>query len=178
MTDNVDCRYCVDTDDPHVLAHTAAGYVRPAVDDNGQVMPDSYAIIPWDHHVDLSALPLRWWQFLIELFEMIPDWTVETPYNLSVNLGEAAGGADAHHSIVVTRRSDEVNQASYGLGLPELVMLVNQLAVENAQLRVAMVLTPTSRQAWLDETFISVADVRGAALSFLENDGCGDPSRR
>jgi len=79
--------------------------------------PGNYLIIPETHVESLSELPDTWWADAKTMLTEVPD--LPPDYNLSINLGKAAGQTMGHlHFWVIPRFS---GQAASGKGLARLI---------------------------------------------------------
>jgi len=86
--------------------------------------PGNYLIIPKLHVESVVGLPDNWWQDVKELLSKIPGPL--TDYNLSFNIGPAAGQTVKHlHFWVIPRRADE---PASGQGLITLINFRNKHA--------------------------------------------------
>ena len=114
-----DCPFCRANgllhDNP--LAETPGGFLLEA-----KGAPGNYLIIP-SHHVEaLIDLPDDWWKEFKALLAKVPI-TLED-YNLSLNMGKAAGQTVKHlHFWIIPRPEGE---PASGKGLKVLITEVNQ----------------------------------------------------
>jgi len=87
---------------------------------------DCYLIVPTQHITDIRSLPDTWQVAVSYLMNDVP-WFVpgESAYNLSLNVGKAAGQTLPHlHFWVIPRTANE-EVPSYGLGAATLVQQID-----------------------------------------------------
>lgn len=115
------CPFCLENGHVSILFETRKGYLVQAK--RGQeVLHGRYLIIPKQHTTKLLCLPADWQLHLNELLEAVPEVRADKPYNLSVNMGYAAGQRVAHiHFWVIIRDRREMGHKSENLGLHSLI---------------------------------------------------------
>jgi len=77
----------------------------------------SYLIVPERHVTDLSKLPNMWWPLFPRLLRAIPWFQDDAAFNISLNVGWAAGQRLKHlHFWIIPRTDDEGPSSGLGLG--------------------------------------------------------------
>jgi len=109
-----DCPFCQRGDllQATVVADGNAAYLARPVSN-----PGNYLIIPKAHVESPLELPADWWQAMQEQLRNIPELSGD--YNISLNVGPAAGQTVKHlHFWVIPRAAD---LPSSGKGLARLI---------------------------------------------------------
>jgi diadenosine tetraphosphate (Ap4A) HIT family hydrolase len=113
------CLFCLDNGllVGEVIATSAGAYLIEASSSTG-----NYLIIPRAHIESLLELPDAWWHEVKALLPQVPD--LAESYNLSINIGKAAGQSMQHLHFWVVPRAE--GQPASGKGLAKLVDEFNQ----------------------------------------------------
>lgn len=125
MDTHPECPLCPENGKVNIIAETAIAYL---VEAKNSPVENSYLIVPKDHITDITLMLGRWQSSFRLLLVKVPWYTPETPYNVSLNSGRAAGQTLTHlHYWVIPRTEDEAS-ASYGKGTATLIKELNHQA--------------------------------------------------
>ena len=103
-----------------VLAETDDAFLVESID----APSEAWLIEPKAHVEDVLDLPDSWWNSMKTLLPKVPGFMADTQrYNISINLGPAAGRKLPHLHFWVIRRNE--GQPSTNLGLMGLIKLVD-----------------------------------------------------
>lgn len=125
MPTNPKCPFCPENGMVDIIDETKDGYLVEARD---QPVPGCFLIIPKEHITHVTKLPALWQVDLTDLLEMIPWYTPETDFNISLNQGKKAGQTVGHiHFWVFPRDDEKEGNMSYAKGAATLLQLVRTL---------------------------------------------------
>ena len=119
MNTPTDCALCRANNQlkTEVVAETPGGYLIPAI-----TSPGNFLIIPNAHIESPQDLPDSWWSDVKTLLASMPDQPSQ--YNISLNIGQAAGQRIKHlHFWVIPRAG---GQPASGKGLALLIQEANE----------------------------------------------------
>lgn len=121
-----DCPLCPSNGKVNIVAVTGAAYL---VEAKASPIEGCHLIVPTEHITDVARLPSTWQACVHGLLVMLP-WDVRsTPFNLSMNLGPAAGQTLPHLHLWVIPRVEEPTKLSYAKGTATLIKELNDVSV-------------------------------------------------
>lgn len=120
-----ECPFCTSNGRVKVLAENREAYLTQVLTSGGEPVPDRYFIIPKQHIESILSLPADWHLYFACLLGKVPGVSEGTSYNLSWNLGAAAGQRVKHVHCWVILRANEDSLPSYETGMSGLIDKVN-----------------------------------------------------
>ncbi len=104
-----DCPFCRSNDllSVPIISTSSNAYLIPAATDN-----TSYLIIPNDHCEAVNELPDGWWH---DVKSLLPDTLKLADYNISINIGAAAGQKIKHLHFWVIPRTAGLMSSNKGM---------------------------------------------------------------
>lgn len=103
-----------------VIAETDDAFLVESAD----APSEAWLIEPKTHIEDVIDLPDSWWKSMKELLPKVPGFMADTQrYNISINLGPAAGRKQPHLHFWVIRRDE--GQPSTNMGMMSLIKMVD-----------------------------------------------------
>lgn len=115
LDDPKQCPFCR-PNNANIIAEHEGAYLMRAVTPQGVVVPNRYQIVPFRHTTTLRLLPPGMTEQKWILLEQIPEIAGGADFNLSLNMGEAAGQRVAHvHEWVIVRTD------SLGIGMSAMI---------------------------------------------------------
>jgi diadenosine tetraphosphate (Ap4A) HIT family hydrolase len=102
-----------------IIAETEDAFLVESID----APSEAWLIEPKEHVEDVLDLPDGWWASMKKLLPKVPGFMADTQrYNISINLGPAAGRRLPHLHFWIVRRDEGVPSTNLGLlGLIKLV---------------------------------------------------------
>jgi len=125
MYSDPDCPLCPSNGGVDIVAKTGIAYL---VEAKTSPVEGCFLIVPTEHITHPMELSPRWQMDFGALLVSVPWYEATSSYNISLNMGVAAGQTVPHLHFWVIPRAEVEGASTYGQGLVALLRNVDALA--------------------------------------------------